>query len=230
MSDKTLVQKLAEVMAEVGYVQKDATNDFHKYRYASAEAVLKKVNSALSERGIALSSAAELAHYDVGHAIVKLSLTFHDGTDILTVEGLGEGSDKGDKATMKASTAALKYAMANAFLISWGDDPEADAKTDETVARETRERGKQAVKNNPSEALLDQIELPQEYPDFNALVSDHSGKKGINELRNVGVVARSKGWTQNELLVWIADHGIDLSDSGLQYSDFAKLNQRMRVA
>ena len=131
MSDKTLEQKLADVMAEVGYVKKDAVNDFHKYRYASAEAVLKKVNAALSERGIALSSNAALAHYEPGHAIVKLSLTFHDGTDSLTVEGLGEGSDKGDKATMKASTAALKYAVANAFLISWGDDPEADSKTDE---------------------------------------------------------------------------------------------------
>lgn len=134
---KTLVQKLAEVMAEVGYVKKDATNSFHKYRYASAEAVLKKVNAALSSRGIAIASTAELAHYEAGHAVVKLALTFNDGTDSLTVEGLGEGSDKGDKSTMKAATAALKYAMANAFLISWGDDPEADAKTDEPEDVET---------------------------------------------------------------------------------------------
>ena len=93
-----------------------------------------------------------------------------------------------------------------------------------------RVAARNAVASSSSEVFSGPAELPQEYPDFNALVSDHSGKKGINELRNVGVVARSKGWTQNELLVWIADHGIDLSDSGLQYSDFAKLNQRMREA
>ena len=36
----------------------------------------------------------------------------------LTVEGLGSGSDTGDKAVMKANTAALKYCLANGFLIS----------------------------------------------------------------------------------------------------------------
>ncbi len=38
--------------------------------------------------------------------------------------------DAGDKALMKAQTAAIKYAMARAFNISWGDDPEADPKVD----------------------------------------------------------------------------------------------------
>ena len=79
-----------------------------------------------------------------------------------------------------------------------------------------------------AEGLVGKIELPQEYPDFNALVSDHSGKKGINELRNVGVVARSKCWTQDQLLAWVTSQGVDLADSGLQYSDFAKLNQMIK--
>ena len=85
----TLHEKLAEVMAEVGYVQKDSRNDFHKYKYASAEAVLKKVNHALSSRGISVSSRAELAHYTEGHAVVKLRLMFSDGDGAITVEGLG---------------------------------------------------------------------------------------------------------------------------------------------
>ena len=137
MSEQTLVQKLADVMAEVGYIQKDATNEFHKYRYASAAAVLSKVNAALSSRGIAVSSTAELVAHDRIEgakpktiAVVKLTLIFNDGTDALQIEGLGSGEDTGDKAVMKANTAALKYALANAFLISWGDDPEADPSTD----------------------------------------------------------------------------------------------------
>ena len=137
MSEQTLVQKLADVMAEVGYIQKDATNEFHKYRYASAAAVLSKVNAALSSRGIAVSSTAELVAHDRIEgakpktiAVVKLTLIFNDGTDTLQIEGLGSGEDSGDKAVMKANTAALKYALANAFLISWGDDPEADPSTD----------------------------------------------------------------------------------------------------
>jgi hypothetical protein len=132
--EKTLAQKLSDVMAEVGYVRKDATNAFHKYKYASAEAVLKKVNAALSSRGVAVGSLATVAHYEKGHAVVRLRLEFHDGNAVIAVEGLGEGSDKGDKAIMKANTAALKYALANAFMISWGDDPEQDESTDYTAA------------------------------------------------------------------------------------------------
>ena len=136
MTDKTLVEKMAEVMAEVGYVQKDATNDFQHYSYASAAAVMSKVNAALSSRGIAVAGNAELVHFEMvdggkkSMAVVNQTLVFTDGTNSLTVQALGQGVDSGDKAAMKANTAGTKYALAKAFMISWGDDPEADQKTD----------------------------------------------------------------------------------------------------
>ena len=139
MTDKTLVEKMAEVMAEVGYVQKDATLQApnYSYTYASAEAVLRKVNSALSERGIAVSGGAELVHFEMvdsgkkSMAVVNQTLIFTDGKDSLTVQALGQGMDSGDKAIAKANTTGMKYAVAKAFMISWGDDPEADPATDE---------------------------------------------------------------------------------------------------
>ena len=137
MSDKTLVQHMAEVMKEVGYVQKDATNDFQRYTYASAQAVFDKVRKELSERGIAVCGDVELVASEIvgdkaKHLVVaKHTITFTDGTDSLSVSALGEGIDAGDKAAMKANTAGVKYCLAKAFLISWGDDPEADSKTDE---------------------------------------------------------------------------------------------------
>ena len=136
MTDKTLVEKMAEVMAEVGYVQKDATNDFQHYSYASAAAVMSKVNAALSSRGIAVSGGADLVHFEMvdggkkSMAVVNQTLVFTDGKDSLTVQALGQGVDSGDKAAMKANTAGTKYALAKAFMISWGDDPEADPATD----------------------------------------------------------------------------------------------------
>ncbi len=48
-------------------------------------------------------------------------------------DGWGAGCDKGDKAPMKSVTAASKYALANAFCISLGEDPEADAETDKAA-------------------------------------------------------------------------------------------------
>lgn len=149
---KLLRQNLAEVMGIVGYVQKDGRNEAQRYKYASAEAVLKKVNAELSSRGIAISSKAEVLHFIVtqfendqgktrfrSDAVVKLSLMFTSdlvttnpetdevsiNREELSVEGVGQSTDTGDKAIMKANTAAIKYCLTNAFLISWGDDPEA---------------------------------------------------------------------------------------------------------
>ena len=39
----------------------------------------------------------------------------------------GEGIDKGDKAGYKAYTGALKYYLANTFMVATGDDPEKDS-------------------------------------------------------------------------------------------------------
>lgn len=141
-----LAKKLAEIAREVAYVQKDATNSFQKYKYASAEAVLGKVNEALTSRNIALSTTAELVQYHHGEgksanvAIVQLTLRFIDGdsSEVIAVQGLGQGADKGDKAVMKANTAALKYAYANAFTISWGDDPEATNESGESKPRKKK--------------------------------------------------------------------------------------------
>ena len=106
---KTLVQHLAEVMAAVGYIQKDGRNAAQKYSYASAEAVLTKVNAELSARGIAVASCAELLHFNVTQyendrgdtrfrtdAAVRLTLTFHFEDEQITVQGLGQSTDTGD--------------------------------------------------------------------------------------------------------------------------------------
>lgn len=122
---------LAEVMGEVSYVQKDKKNDFHGYSYASAEAVLRKVSEALAKRGICVSSESELLQNDPGRATVRVTLTFLHESGSVSAQGIGSALDKGDKACMKANTAAVKYAVSSAFLISWGDDPENDSKTDE---------------------------------------------------------------------------------------------------
>lgn len=150
---KTLASKLAEVMSIVAYVQKDGSNDFHKYKYASAEKVYQKVNAELSARSIAVSSNCELLANtdDLSKIVAKVTLTLVDGDsgEQLSISGIGEGADKGDKAAMKAITAATKYALSTGFLISWGDDPEADSNTDRAASK---------PKTNVSESLAKQAD------------------------------------------------------------------------
>jgi hypothetical protein len=61
---------------------------------------------------------------------------------------------------MKANTAALKYAYANALTISWGDDPEADTKTDKAATDGGKSKGQSRRTSSKSPAAKDASGLP----------------------------------------------------------------------
>ena len=157
-TSKSIDDLLAEVGREVAYVTKGGKNEAQSYSYARAEDVLKKVNEALFSRGVSVSSDAELVYFNVTpyekenqygkrqmfrtDAAVHLRLTFHFGDEERTVEAVGSATDTADKAVFKANTGALKYVLANAFLISWGDDPEADEAVDAEAGANRKPKGR----------------------------------------------------------------------------------------
>ena len=142
MENTNIAKKLLAVMAECAYVAKNGLNSFHKYKYATAEDVLQKVNEALTKNKIASVAVPELIEFtDVTNlkgntehlatVRVEISLIDSDSGEEVKIYGIGSGQDAGDKAVMKAQTAATKYAYMLSFCMATGDDPEADIKTDE---------------------------------------------------------------------------------------------------
>ena len=142
---KQIATKLVKVMADCAYVQKNGSNDFHRYKYATAADVLEKVNSSLVKQGIVATAQAELIDLrDVmtqkGNserlATVKTTLTLIDAEsgESLSCSGIGSGQDNGDKAAMKACTASLKYAWMMTLAMATGDDPESDSGVDQRMS------------------------------------------------------------------------------------------------
>ena len=140
-----LAAKLVQVMKEVAYVEKKGTNDYHHYSYATSADVLFKINATLTKYGICSLTLPEVigvadvttAKGSVEHlATVKMDITLGEAEsgETATITGLGSGQDGGDKAGMKAQSAAIKYAYLLAMAISTGDDPETDSRTDENNA------------------------------------------------------------------------------------------------
>ena len=138
-----LAKKLIAVMQECRFVAKNGVNTFHKYKYATCADVLEMVNAAFVKHGIASITVPEMvdlhevatAKGSTEHiATVKVSIKLVDADsgESLEISGMGSGQDSGDKAVMKAQTAAIKYAYLLSFAISTGDDPEADQRTDES--------------------------------------------------------------------------------------------------
>jgi hypothetical protein len=50
----------------------------------------------------------------------------------------GEGLDKGDKAGYKAHTGAMKYYLANTFLVATGDDAEKESPESKATKKKTK--------------------------------------------------------------------------------------------
>ena len=144
---KAIAKKLVQVMADCSYIQKSGTNDFHRYKYTTAADVLEKVNASLVKHGVAVTAQAELidlrevttAKGNIERlATVRTTLTLvdSDSGESVVCSGLGSGQDPGDKASMKASTASLKYAWMTTLAMATGDDPEADSTVDQRMAGE----------------------------------------------------------------------------------------------
>jgi hypothetical protein len=140
MEGKILVNKLAEVMEEVKYIQKRGKNAHFNYTYAMEADVADKVREALAKRCVVMiPSLVEHSLREIETrngkqtvAMVVMEYTFHDGEsgETLSFKMPGEGQDSGDKAFYKAITGSGKYAMMKAFLIPTGDDPENDENGD----------------------------------------------------------------------------------------------------
>ena len=172
MENTNIAKKLVAVMAECAYVAKNGLNSFHKYKYATAEDVLQKVNEALTKNKIASTVVPELIEFtDVTNLIgntehlatvkVEITLIDSDSGDEIKIYGIGSGQDAGDKAVMKAQTAATKYAYMLSFCIATGDDPEADVKTDENnylEAQSVLTKQKAAVNKAKVKAKSSQID------------------------------------------------------------------------
>lgn len=135
---KNILEKLHLIMKEVDYIQKDKTNTFHNYNYASELAIKEKLHGLLTQHKVLFTTEVteNTLRIEPGekganfHQDIKVIYHFWDVDtgEELTGQFIGSGQDKGDKGTYKAITGAIKYILTSTFLIPTGDDPEEDDK------------------------------------------------------------------------------------------------------
>lgn len=126
---------LRKALKEKGVLQKGGNNLYDKYKYFSEAQYKELFTELFSDYGLELKF-TELS-YDTFEGpekqangrMPRIQFTLFDietgfGEDTVIT---GEGIDKGDKAGYKAYTGALKYYLANTFMVATGDDPEKDS-------------------------------------------------------------------------------------------------------
>lgn len=126
---------LRNLLKEKGILKREGNNTYDKYKYFS-EAQYKQLFTELFS-----VAKLELSFTELDYATFEGSEKQANGrmpklefklTDVETgfyesTVITGEGIDKGDKAGYKAYTGAIKYYLANTFLVATGDDPETES-------------------------------------------------------------------------------------------------------
>ena len=162
-----------------GVLKKGAVNEYDKYRYFSEAQYKELFTELFSDFGLELSF-TELA-YETFEGTEKqangrmprlefklqdIDTGFYEETAIT-----GEGIDKGDKAGYKAYTGALKYYLANTFMVATGDDPENESP--DVKMNERPVRGASAKQISLILKYLDGVELANELKRYGvSLVSE----------------------------------------------------------
>ncbi|WAP69062.1 ERF family protein [Jiella pelagia] len=132
-----VITALNAAYTECGYVRKEGKMDAPgaKYTYAKEADFISAVRPALINHGLTItpSEIGELHHSQYSNksgtptnrvvGVFGFRISHISGQSI-TVSALGEGVDTGDKASYKAMTGALKYALRQSLLIETGDEPE----------------------------------------------------------------------------------------------------------
>lgn len=141
--ETNIYRKVFALMKRVGSVVKDKSNTSQNYKYVSAEAISSKIQEGMLELGLISTQETELVDSsnvkirDREYTSVVIKVTLHiydiDTGAYVTTSGMGSGMDSGDKAAMKAGTAAHKYALIHWLNIPIGDDPEADEEIDKAT-------------------------------------------------------------------------------------------------
>lgn len=156
-----LPAKLAYITGKMAGVPKAGFNTNQKYKFVRESDVAEKLSALLSEQHVFLKqtvlnhSMHELYRTSSNSMMwlteVEVEFTWMDG-DTGEVLGPvifpGHGADTGDKGIYKAMTGAEKYFIMKTFLVSTGDDPEADEKVDKASAAAGAATGTRVVRGN----------------------------------------------------------------------------------
>lgn len=122
-------------LAERGILKREGNNQFDRYKYFSEAQYKSLFTDLFASHDLELRSTVsdystiEGTEKQANGRIVQMEFELIDcETGISeTSKFYGEGFDKGDKAMYKAYTGAIKYYLANTFLVATGDDPEKDS-------------------------------------------------------------------------------------------------------
>lgn len=143
-STPLIFKKIIEVMADINAIGKDRRNQQQGFQFRGIDDVMNELHSSLAKCGVfVLPNVLEETRTtgktsrggDMFYTRLKINFGFYaeDGSHVDAVV-IGEAMDTGDKASNKALSIGLKYAMLQVFCIPTEDEKDPDAVSPQPAA------------------------------------------------------------------------------------------------
>ena len=194
-----IFKKIIEVMADINAIGKDRRNQQQGFQFRGIDDVMNELHSSLAKCGVfVLPKVLEETRTtgktsrggDMFYTRLKINFGFYaeDGSHVDAVV-IGEAMDTGDKASNKALSIGLKYAMLQVFCIPTEDEKDPDAVSPQPAAgtmQQQPQQKKPAAKfdfvpkggeTTPAEKKELGGLLSTKYPDGGAVFSKAEAKK-----------------------------------------------------
>jgi hypothetical protein len=141
-----IYKKMSDVMKEIGFVSKDQKNQAQGFKFRGIDQFVNALYPALCKHGVFMTPRCVKESHELKevvrssgkegvdkHVSILMEYDFYaeDGSKVTVGPLPAEGLDSGDKATNKALSAALKYALIQTFSVPTEDMAEADLDTPE---------------------------------------------------------------------------------------------------
>ncbi len=141
-----IYKKMSEVMKDIGAIGKNQKNTAQGFKFRGIDDMVNSLYPALTKHSVFMSPRCVSEKHEVRTVVrsngkegvdktVSLSMEYdffaEDGSKVTIGPIPAEGLDSGDKATNKALSAALKYALIQTFSIPTEDMAEADLESPE---------------------------------------------------------------------------------------------------
>ncbi len=155
---KNIFETINAVMQDVSAIGKNSKNQSQGFMFRGIDDVMNELNPAMKCHKLFVApEVLEQQRYErtnskgsvINYSLLKIKFTFYaeDGSNISVIT-LGEGMDSGDKASNKAMSIALKYALFQLFMIPTEEMKQADPdKESHELVPETAEQAYERLAN-----------------------------------------------------------------------------------
>ncbi len=172
---------IAQVMTKINAISKGRKNQQQGFSYRGIDDVMNELHPIMAECGLFVvptvlneirtegkSSRGGSLYYT--RLTIKFTFYASDGSNVEAVV-IGEAMDSGDKASNKALSIGLKYAMLQVFCIPTEDekDPDAQSPSFENKASAPQQRQNQQKQNTPPQPAGG-ADTPEQHTEINNLL------------------------------------------------------------